>query len=75
MTDLNERLSRIEGAQHFQTAMIGALAKTVADDPAFARHVRENLLRHQALLAGESTDDVKVKAFEELMEEILGRDH
>lgn len=72
MSDLSERLSKIEAVQHFQGAMIGALAKTCAENPAFARHARENLLRHHALLAGESTDEVKLKAFEDLMEEILG---
>ena len=72
MAELSERLSKIEAVQHFQVAMIGALAKVCAENPAFANHARENLLRHHALLAGESTDEIKLKAFEELMEQILG---
>jgi hypothetical protein len=72
MTDLGERLSKVEAVQHFQTAMIGALAKACQSLPQFSAYARENLQMHHAILLGESRDEVKVKAFEELMEAVLG---
>lgn len=72
MSDIEERLSKIEAVQHFQLAMIGALARACAANSVFTQAARENLLRHHALLAGESTDEVKLRAFEELMDEVLG---
>lgn len=72
MQELRDRLSKIEGVQHFQSAVLGAVAKTCAAHPEFAKILRENLLRQQAVLAGESTDEVRLEAFEELMHELLG---
>jgi hypothetical protein len=54
MPDIEERLSKIEAVQHFQAAMIGALAKACAENPIFTPAARDNLLRHHARLAGES---------------------
>jgi len=73
MAELSERLSRIEAVQHFHTAAIAALAKMFASDAAFVVRLRESLQLHQAALSGESTDEVKVKAYEELMEVVLGK--
>ena len=73
MNTVAERLSKLEAAQHFQQAIVGALAKACADHPNFMKFVHENLALHHAVLLGDSTDEVKVKAFEELMTELLGK--
>ena len=73
MQTVDERLSKLEAVQHFHQALIGAVAKTCADHPDFKNYVRENLRTQHALLIGESRDEVKVSAFEELMEELLGK--
>ena len=72
MQSLEERISKIEAVQFFQLAMIGAAARVCAEHPKFAAYARENLQRNHAILVGESVDEVKVAAFEELMHEILG---
>lgn len=72
MKNLEDRISKIEAVQHFQLAMIGAVTKICAEHPKFTEYAKENLEMHHAVLVGESVDDVKVTAFEELMREILG---
>lgn len=72
MAAVDDRLSKVEAVQHFQLAMIAALAQACVNLPGFSASVRDNLLRYQALVAGESTDEAKLKAFEELMEAVLG---
>lgn len=70
-SEIERRISNIEGIQHFQMAMIGALAKVCSKHLEFATTVRENLQRQQAALAGESVDERRLEAFESLMNEIL----
>lgn len=72
MSDLSLRLAHVEAVQHFQNAMLGALAKACQDLPGFKEHLRESLLRHHALLIAESDDEVRLKAYEDLMERALG---
>jgi hypothetical protein len=72
MPGLEDRISKIEATQHFELAIIAALTKVCMNAPGFQQLMRENLLRHQALLSGESTDEVKLKTFEELMQCVLG---
>lgn len=71
MSNVDERLSKIEAVQHFHTALIGALAKSCQDIPQFWQHARENLAVHHSILLGESTDENGLKAYEELMDEVL----
>lgn len=70
---VESRLSKIEAVQHFQIAMLGAISKAIPDQDAFKRFARQNLELHHAILCGESVDDVKLAAYEELMHEILGK--
>lgn len=72
MSALDDRISKIEAVQHFQLAMIAALVQACLELPGFKENARRNLQMHQAQLAGESTDEVKLKAYEELMESVLG---
>ena len=58
MQSIDARLSKIEAVQHFQLAMIGAVAKALQDQVAFRTHARVNLELHHATLIGESTDEL-----------------
>ncbi len=73
MPTVNERLSNIEAVQHFELAVLGAVSKVCQADPKFAELVRENLTRTHAVLLGESLDEIRLRAFVELMDEWLGK--
>lgn len=74
MQSIDVRLSKIEAVQHFQLAMIGAVAKSLQDQVAFRTQARGNLELHHAMLLAESTDELKLSTFQQLMAEILGPD-
>ena len=74
MQNITDRLSKLQAVQHYQLALIGAMTKICATHIDFKHHVQEGLLMHHAMLVGESRDEVKLSAFEELMEDILGKD-
>ena len=71
MTSIETRLSRIEAVQFFELAVIGALTKACSELPGFKEYARENLERSYALLLAESVDEVKLRAYEELKDELL----
>ena len=74
MQSATDRISKLEAVQHYQLALIAAMAKIYAAHPDFKNHVQESLRKHHAILVGESHDELKLSAFEELMEVSLGKD-
>ena len=71
MSTLDERISKLEAIQMFQVAMLGALSKACPNQAAFASYARENLERQHAVLLAESTNETRLAAYQELMNEIL----
>jgi hypothetical protein len=70
--EFEKRLARIEAGQHFAMGMLMGIAQANRGNPELLNCIKHSLEQHHAALLAQTTDEVRLAAFQELLETVPG---